>query len=40
MVTQTKMVNALTVDLEDWYHPEFVRKHVAPGSSDRPAGTT
>ena len=20
--------NALSIDLEDWYHPEFVRKHV------------
>jgi peptidoglycan/xylan/chitin deacetylase (PgdA/CDA1 family) len=21
------MINALTIDLEDWYHPEFVRNH-------------
>ena len=20
--------NALSIDLEDWFHPEFVRKHV------------
>ena len=20
--------NALSIDLEDWYHPEFVRNHI------------
>jgi polysaccharide deacetylase family protein (PEP-CTERM system associated) len=25
-----KMMNALTIDLEDWYHPEFVAKFVPP----------
>ncbi|MBI5577494.1 MAG: polysaccharide deacetylase family protein, partial [Deltaproteobacteria bacterium] len=22
------MINAITIDLEDWYHPELVRKHL------------
>jgi len=36
MLQHSKTLNALTVDLEDWYHPEFVRKHVTPGSPGKP----
>lgn len=25
------MLNALTIDVEDWYHPELVHAHVSPG---------
>jgi peptidoglycan/xylan/chitin deacetylase (PgdA/CDA1 family) len=25
------ITNALTIDVEDWYHPELVRKHVGSG---------
>ena len=25
-------LNALTVDLEDWYHPEYIRRKVNPNS--------
>jgi len=28
------MHNALTVDLEDWYHPELVRHHLPPGERE------
>jgi polysaccharide deacetylase family protein (PEP-CTERM system associated) len=27
----TGMLNALTIDVEDWYHPELVRHHVPSG---------
>ena len=27
------MLNALSVDLEEWYHPELVRGHVMPGEA-------
>jgi len=29
MGTMPPMLNALTIDLEDWYHPELVRHHTA-----------
>ena len=29
------MRNALTIDVEDWYHPELVQQHLPAGS---PAG--
>ncbi len=25
------MLNALSIDVEDWYHPELIRSHVTPG---------
>jgi polysaccharide deacetylase family protein (PEP-CTERM system associated) len=28
------MINALTIDVEDWYHPELVRSRVAPGGTE------
>jgi len=30
------MINALTIDVEDWYHPELVRSRVAPGGTGYP----
>ncbi len=30
------MINALTIDVEDWYHPELVRSHVALGETGYP----
>jgi peptidoglycan-N-acetylglucosamine deacetylase len=27
--------NALTIDVEDWYHPELVRHHLPPGIPER-----
>jgi len=29
------LLNILTVDLEDWYHPEYVRKETLPHKSER-----
>jgi polysaccharide deacetylase family protein (PEP-CTERM system associated) len=29
------MLNALTIDVEDWYHPELVRSHVSPQDASR-----
>ena len=33
-VRQPPMLNALTIDLEDWYHPELVRHRLPPGEQD------
>lgn len=30
------VINALTIDVEDWYHPELVRSHVVPGGAEFP----
>ena len=33
-VRQPPMLNALTIDLEDWYHPELVRHRLPSGEQE------
>lgn len=36
-MTETRILNALSIDLEDWFHPELIRSRV--GATGRPTGS-